>query len=155
MRLIKHPGFIHRYGILGLVAWAIAGCAASSVAVRSAADPQPSGFAMSVARLLEHAQGQPVTPLPPSVSNAMRKSLARDQVRMFIAGVIDSGEGRRWCVGGSGQSRTDVDQWLLDVLARDRVPNIPAATAIAGQLQRRFPCPTTATAARDEPLLRN
>lgn len=99
-----------------------------------------SGETMSISRLLTHADGQPVTPIPPSVSVGMRKSLAHDQVMMFIAGVVDSGEGSRWCIDASGQSRLAVSRDLIDGLRSDPVPTRSAAQALADQLFATYPC---------------
>jgi len=103
---------------------------------------------MSVSRLLTHANGQPVTPIPPHVSGSMRKSLAKEQVFMFVAGVIDSGEGWRWCLDAVEDSRLDIVKRLIDALREDAVPERAAAVALGERLEARFPCATRVTAER-------
>lgn len=102
-------------------------------------DPVPV-HVMSVGRLLTHADGQPVTPIPPSVSAHMRRSLAEDQVFMFVAGVIDGGEGERWCLGMASESRLELTDDLLRVLREEPSPDRAAAVVLAEQLAARFPC---------------
>jgi len=119
---------------------ALLGGCASVPQSRAAADETGDREFMSVGRLLTHADGQPVTPLPPSVSSDMRKSLAVDQVMMFVSGVIDSGEGQRWCVGASGRSRFDVSRAMLQALRSDNTPARPAAAALAQELSASYPC---------------
>ena len=106
-----------------------------------AVNPAPvSIHVMSVGRLLTHANGQPVTPIPPSVSADMRRSLAEDQVFMFVAGVIDSGEGKRWCLDMAGESRLALTDDLLSALRKEPLPDRGAAAVLAEQLAARFPC---------------
>lgn len=124
---------------MALLALVLSGCAGTRVRAPGEA-VDGADARMSVARLLVHAAGQPVTPLPSTMGESMRRSLADDQVRMFLAGVIDSGEGRQWCVADSGRSRIDVGRQLIERLAQDHPPRMPAAAALAVELRRGYPC---------------
>jgi len=101
----------------------------------------------SVERLLFHAGGNPHTPALPDWPQPVRAAVARDQARMFLAAVIDAGEGREWCAARSGLPSHEVDtQRLLDLrahpgpAARDSAVRDSAARAVGAALAQRFPC---------------
>ncbi|WP_152663069.1 Rap1a/Tai family immunity protein [Arsukibacterium ikkense] len=96
-------------------------------------------------RLQALSNGQPVTPLPPSFSAQATKGIANDQLAMYLAGVIDSGEGQHWCVAASGLPPHDVNQQLLAELQRDLqqkkvAANANSAVQLASKLKVLFPC---------------
>ncbi len=96
-------------------------------------------------RLQALSNGQPVTPLPPSFSAQAAKGIANDQLAMYLAGVIDSGEGQSWCVTASGLPPHEVNQQLLAELQRDLqrqkvAANANSAVQLASKLKVLFPC---------------
>lgn len=96
-------------------------------------------------RLQAIANGNPVTPLPPTFSEQATKGIANDQLAMYLAGVIDSGEGKSWCVVASNIPPHEVNQQLLAELRRDLQQKKSAATAnsavlLAAKLRILFPC---------------
>ncbi|WP_290621173.1 MULTISPECIES: Rap1a/Tai family immunity protein [unclassified Arsukibacterium] len=96
-------------------------------------------------RLQALSNGQPVTPLPPAFSAQATKGIANDQLAMYLAGVIDSGEGRSWCVATSGLPPHEVNQQLLAELQRDLqqqkvTANANSAVLLASKLEVLFPC---------------
>lgn len=96
-------------------------------------------------RLQALANGNPVTPLPPTFSAQATKGIANDQLAMYLAGVIDSGEGKSWCVATSNMPPHEVNQQLLAELKRDLEQKKSAAKAnsavlLAGKLRTLFPC---------------
>ncbi|MAD76140.1 MAG: hypothetical protein CML20_15350 [Rheinheimera sp.] len=96
-------------------------------------------------RLQALSNGQPVTPLPPSFSAQATKGIANDQLAMYLAGVIDSGEGQSWCVAASGLPPHEVNQQLLAELQRDLqqqkvAANANSAVQLASKLKVLFPC---------------
>lgn len=96
-------------------------------------------------RLQALSNGQPVTPLPPSFSAQATKGIANDQLAMYLAGVIDSGEGQSWCVAASGLPPHEVNQQLLAELQRDLqqqkvTANANSAVQLASKLKVLFPC---------------
>ena len=96
-------------------------------------------------RLQALINGNPVTPLPPAFSAQAARGIASDQLAMYLAGVIDSGEGQSWCVAASNVPPHEVNQQLLAALQRDLQQKKSAAKAnsavlLASKLRTLFPC---------------
>ncbi|MEE1999943.1 Rap1a/Tai family immunity protein [Alkalimonas sp. MEB108] len=96
-------------------------------------------------RLLALANGQPLTPLPPSFSERAKAGIAQDQLNMYLAGVIDSKESHDWCVAKSGLPPHEVNQLLLAELQQDYeqqkvASRDNAAVLVAKKLRILFPC---------------
>ncbi|MDP5190099.1 Rap1a/Tai family immunity protein [Rheinheimera baltica] len=116
---------------------ALVSCAALGTAEQNARVP--------LDRLQALANGKPVTPLPPAFSAQATKGIANDQLAIYLAGVIDSGEGQSWCVTASNVPPHEVNQQLLAELERDVEQKKSAATAnsavlLASKLKTLFPC---------------
>lgn len=116
---------------------ALVSCAALGTAEQNARVP--------LDRLQALANGNPVTPLPPAFSAQATKGIANDQLAMYLAGVIDSGEGQSWCLAASGLPPHEVNQQLLAELQRDLQQKKSAAKAnsavlLASKLKTLFPC---------------
>lgn len=100
---------------------------------------------MPLDRLQALNNGNPVTSLPAAFSAQATKGIANDQLAMYLAGVIDSGEGQSWCIAVSNMPPHEVNQQLLAELQRDseqKTSNAKANSAVllAGKLKTLFPC---------------
>lgn len=95
---------------------------------------------MSVEQLLSLTDGTPYSPPSPDWSPAMTKRLAAESASVYMAGVIDGGEGKRWCVAASGQPPAEVDEQLVAALRAQAKPQDNAALAVATALSKRYPC---------------
>jgi len=136
------PSRLHLSALAALL-FASAGCRAVGDAPLAATPADATPARVSVERLLFHADGNPLTPAPPGWTQPVREAVARDQVRMFLAAVIDAGDGRDWCVARSGLPPHEVDhQILLDLRAKPgAAAHDNAARAVGAALAQRFPCP--------------
>lgn len=96
-------------------------------------------YRMSVERLRELESGTPLSPPLPDWSSATITRIAREQAGMYIAGVLDGGEQRQWCVAQSGVPPHEVDQALMRALA-EAPGDDNAAAALRNAAETRFPC---------------
>ena len=75
---------------------------------------------VSYDRLQALANGRPATPLSsPLFSDLEIAGVAQDQLDMYLAGVIDSGESNDWCVARSGLLSSEVNEMLMAALKQD------------------------------------
>lgn len=84
-------------------------------------------------------------PLPLAFSAQATKGIANDQLAMYLASVIDSGEGQSWCVTASNVPPHEVNQQLLAELQRDleqkkSTAKANSAVLLASKLKTLFPC---------------
>lgn len=112
--------------------------------VLSASSTVGIGF-VPLGHLLSMAEGRPWTPLPPPIAEGTRAGVARDQARIYMAGVVDSGEALRWCIGATGIPPYEVQMLLVSRLSErvDVEPEITddnAASWMAVVLEKEFPC---------------
>lgn len=93
---------------------------------------------MSVERLLRLVEGTPFSPPLPGWPASLAPRLAKEQAQLYVSGVIDSGEGRLWCVGVSKMPPHEANEAIFKALRGKSSSN--AALAIAEVLSRTFPC---------------
>lgn len=116
---------------------------ASCVTVH-ASSPEESGR-VPLNHLLSMSEGRPWAPLPPGITEGTRQGVAKDQARHYIAGVIDSGSGRRWCLAATGIPPHEVERILFSRLD-EQMETDPAlagrnaANWVSGELAEEFPC---------------
>lgn len=132
-------------GLLVLATMAGAGCASEppvgndpsqwELAPVDASQP----YRMTVSMLLELADGLPASPPSPGWSEASARRVAREQATQYLAGVLDSGEQREWCVAESGVPPHEVDEALLSAL-RQAPGDQAAANVLRGLASARYPC---------------
>lgn len=109
------------------------------------ASPATGTGLVPVGHFLSMAEGKPWAPLPPHIAEETRAGMAREQARIYMAGVIDSGEGGRWCVGDTGMPPHEVEKRLVSRLSDQAAvePEIKggnAARRIIILLEEEFPC---------------
>lgn len=109
------------------------------------ASPATGTGLVPVGHFLSMAEGRPWAPLPPHIAEETRVGVAREQARIYMAGVIDSGEGFRWCIGNTGKPPQEVQKMLVSRLS-ERMRGEPEAESgnAAGWLivvlEKEFPC---------------
>lgn len=91
------------------------------------------------------AQGRPASPLPPSINEQTSKGIARDQLRMYLAGIVDSGEGIYWCVQKTGLPPHELDTLLIrhvenQAKAQQAAKPGSPVQLVTEKLKTDFPC---------------
>lgn len=128
--------------------FSMSGVAVSALLVSSVllcANSEGNAGRVPVDHLLSMSAGKPWAPLPTNIAAATREGIARDQARLYIFGIIDSGEGQRWCTGSAGVPPHEVENILISRLG-EQVRAVPDTKSIsAGQrvsviLEKGFPC---------------
>ncbi|MEH6461845.1 Rap1a/Tai family immunity protein [Chitinimonas sp. JJ19] len=99
-------------------------------------------FRVSVARLLDFADGNGMTP-PPDGPSTTTIRLAKDQADIYLSGVLDSGEGVNWCTGRPGVATAEVHAEIVRSLRRIKQRDSSAAAAVGNVAKERFPCKRT------------
>jgi Rap1a immunity proteins len=116
-------------------------CLAAALTVSGAAAHADATARYSISYLVRLHQGEQfLMPAPPGADTAPFKQGARQAAQAYVAGVIDSAEGVRWCVNRSTVPPRELDQQLIDALAAHPQPESNAAKALSRALAKRFPC---------------
>lgn len=104
-------------------------------------------YHMRVAKLLGMVDGTPYTPpLPPSVWTPQLTSVvSKDEALLYLHGVIDGGEGVRWCVSRSPVAPPERYDVVFNALRNVKNKEGNAALAIGEILSKGFPCRGTKT----------
>ncbi len=95
---------------------------------------------MSVERLLRLADGIPFSPPLPGWSPTVAPRLAREQAHLYLSGVIDISEGKRWCLSHVTVPPHEVDEAIFKAMRESAKAHENAATAVARVLETRYPC---------------
>lgn len=99
-------------------------------------------YHMRVAKLLGMVDGTPYTPpLPQSVwTSQLTSVVSKDEALLYLYGVIDSGEGVRWCVSRSPVAPPERYGVVFNALRNVKDKEGSAALAIDEILSKEFPC---------------
>ena len=123
---------------------ALAACGFVVVAIGRSSIPAAAASAqahrMSVERLLRLADGTPFSPPLPGWSPALSARLASEQADLYISGVVDTGEGVRWCLSHARIPPHEVNQAVIAALRPAASPTGNAAMAVGKALAALYPC---------------
>jgi len=100
-------------------------------------------FQVSVARLLDFADGNGMSPPLPEWPSTTANRLAKDQADIYLSGVLDVGEGSQWCTGRRGEAVAEVHAEIVHSLRRIKQRDTSAALAVSNVARERFPCKRT------------